>query len=554
MPARPYSDRLGPYKDVALDVATFTVDSAPAREGANSVFRPATIFTAGDYPDKNFSLSPTELLAAASTFASPIDVDLEHRTTPLDGHLGQLVAVEAEPDGSKLHGIVKYPRWLNSILPNPKLSATWDRASKKLVGLALVNQPRIADAALFAAFSADQVVRGKATMDDLEVLMRARFDDDSDDDDDDDDDDDKKKKLPPFIQAAKDAKAKKGKGKKKSSFSTEDRDGMAASGGDTSQSANDDGDDDDDAEEKAKFARKSAMAQVIHDVTTQRGAVCREEPQTATSRGPYGMVRFAKGRTSFQTIHDTSLKLGALCATGARQESVPGAGLTWVYPGLTNDGRRSVPGSTKASHFSSTRGGQQMGKLGRRLAEFLAEIEQDEDATIPGGVEYTGRDRDSGYATQDEATRALREQVAQLADENRKMRQQGIYDRAVAFTDKLIGDGRALPVEREGIIKLHVQAGNDDTFVGTASFSDGQSRVSQLETSLMARPKHLMDVETAGEAFQNAVALFNQMKTKATTTQEGSAMTAERRAHLLSLDSVGKKVLSDERNGASRAS
>lgn len=188
-------------------------------------------------------------------------------------------------------------------------------------------------------------------------------------------------------------------------------------------------------------------------------------------------------------------------------------------------------------------------KLGKRLAEFLAELETDEDATIPGGVEYSGRDRQTGYATQDDATRALREQIASLSEENRRMRQQGIYDRAVAFADKLIGDGRALPVEREGLITLHVQAGNDDTFVGTASFSDGQSRVSQLEASLMQRPKHLMDVEAAGEAFQNAVALFNQVRTKATETPNGGTMSAERRAHLLSLDAVGRTVLSTERNG-----
>lgn len=560
--AEPYGDRATPYRDVALDVATFALDDDPLRETDNIVYRPAKIFHAGNYPDKNFSLTPSELMDAATKFSDPISIDLEHVQTPLDGNLGRLVAVEPSDNGSVLNGLIAYPKWLHSILPNPSLSATWDRASKALVGLALVRNPRVPDAALFAAFSVDQAVRGKATLADVSDFIAA-FDDSSDDDDDDDDKDGKKDDSPrgKFLAMLKaKRKGKKGKGAK---FGY---DGMVATGGAAAQSGgaldddddDDEDDDDDDTAEKddksSKFAvnRKSVLAQVVHDVSVQRGAVCRVEPQPGRMT-PYGIVKFAKGMAALQTIHDTSLKMGAACLYGQR-DTTGGGPWQWEWPGVTSDGRKEV-GGNKPPHFSTNRGGSKdMGdKLGRRLAAFLAELDDDEDARIPGAHDYAkGADSQAGFREGD-SERHLRERNAALEDENRRMRQQGIYDRAVSFADKLINvERRAMPVEREAIIKVHMQAGNDDTFVGTASFSDGQSRVSQLESAYMSRPKHLMDVEAAGEAMATATALFNQMKTATTNTAAGDGpMTAERRAHLLSLDTVGKQVLADEKKNGS---
>jgi hypothetical protein len=70
-------------------------------------------------------------------------------------------------------------------------------------------------------------------------------------------------------------------------------------------------------------------------------------------------------------------------------------------------------------------------------------------------------------------------------------------------------EGRILPAEREQVIRQHMQAGHDDEFVGTASFSEGATRVSQFEEWIPGRPKHGMDAEATQEALREAAAVFN---------------------------------------------
>jgi hypothetical protein len=116
--------------------------------------RTGLIFRAGDYQEKQFSLTPDELRVAAATF-QPVPVDLEHKKTMLDNHLGELTAVSVSEDGQALFGTVTEPDWLRNLLGDTprKVSLEWDRATKLIRGLALVLTPHIADAALFAAFS-----------------------------------------------------------------------------------------------------------------------------------------------------------------------------------------------------------------------------------------------------------------------------------------------------------------------------------------------------------------------------------------------------------------
>jgi hypothetical protein len=125
------------------------------------VRRSGTIFRCGDYPDKSFSLTPDEAATAIAAFR-PVPVDLEHTSTVLDGRLGTLESVAMGEDGTSLVGTVALPAWLDALLDEGqrKVSATWDRATKQLRGLAIVNTPRVADAALMAAFAATD--EGKA--------------------------------------------------------------------------------------------------------------------------------------------------------------------------------------------------------------------------------------------------------------------------------------------------------------------------------------------------------------------------------------------------------
>lgn len=137
------------------EIAVFDLDTvvpAPLHDAGDVVYRTGLVFRAGDYPDKDFAMTPEELSAAVEAFNEPLPIDLEHVPTLLDQKLGELVSVEASEDGSELHGIVALPKWLDAVLPERKVSATWDRATKTLAGLALVRNPRVSDAALMAAF------------------------------------------------------------------------------------------------------------------------------------------------------------------------------------------------------------------------------------------------------------------------------------------------------------------------------------------------------------------------------------------------------------------
>lgn len=136
------------FSDVLTTEATFA-DAAYTAPGY--VIRPAKIFEAGEYPDKDFSLSEEEMVAAVADF-EPVPLDLEHMSTVLDGKLGSVQRIYAS--GTSLMGDVCIPQWLDSTLDKRGLSATWDRASKRLVRAALVRTPRVTDAALMAAFSA----------------------------------------------------------------------------------------------------------------------------------------------------------------------------------------------------------------------------------------------------------------------------------------------------------------------------------------------------------------------------------------------------------------
>lgn len=117
------------------------------------VLRTGKVFEAGEYPDKNFSITEEELAQVPATF-SPVSNDLEHKPTILSGKVGQLRSVVAK--GKELYGTVAIPKWLNDTIgSNPlKVSLAWTRDSKRIVGNALVLNPRVPDAQLVAAFTA----------------------------------------------------------------------------------------------------------------------------------------------------------------------------------------------------------------------------------------------------------------------------------------------------------------------------------------------------------------------------------------------------------------
>lgn len=136
----------------------FTLKSTSKAAESGYVYKKGLIFKAGDYPDKGFTMTPEELLAAANDF-KPVSLDVEHMPSIFDGKLGELQAVEPSEDGWNLYGVAKIPVWLNELHGDAplKVSCTWNRSDKKLTKLALVRNPRVEDAALMAAFTAHEL-------------------------------------------------------------------------------------------------------------------------------------------------------------------------------------------------------------------------------------------------------------------------------------------------------------------------------------------------------------------------------------------------------------
>jgi len=158
---------------VAFD-ATATLPTLAHDDGY--VLRRGKLFEAGDYPDKGYSMTPSEIIDAVEAFTS-CPLDLEHVPTVLDGQLGEVYSIETDDDGRTLFGTVAVPTWLDTALGGAvKVSCTWDRDTKQLARLALVKSPRVADAAIMAAFSAAQEQEDEDEDEDEAGFAAARLD------------------------------------------------------------------------------------------------------------------------------------------------------------------------------------------------------------------------------------------------------------------------------------------------------------------------------------------------------------------------------------------
>ena len=108
----------------------------------------------GEWPDKNFALTDEEADSAITRF-SPVPNDLEHKSSELDGHLGELQAIWK--NGKDLIGRSLIPKWLHDLRQGEpiKTSLAWSRHSKQILKNSIVKNPRITDAQMVAAFSAE---------------------------------------------------------------------------------------------------------------------------------------------------------------------------------------------------------------------------------------------------------------------------------------------------------------------------------------------------------------------------------------------------------------
>lgn len=148
------------YEEVRMSDDSFSLVQFSSEDGW--VTRRGKIFEAGDFPDKDFVLSPEELASAARDFQGA-DLDVEHMPTIFSGKLGKLDRVWVGEDGHTLHGEAKLPAWVHKVIGEDpvRVSTTWTRGSKRIKGLALVLNPRISDAQLTAAFNEAEANQGR---------------------------------------------------------------------------------------------------------------------------------------------------------------------------------------------------------------------------------------------------------------------------------------------------------------------------------------------------------------------------------------------------------
>ncbi len=137
--------------------------------------RPARLLEAGDYPDKQLSLTESDLDAIVSRFSSAVPVKVEHTDSPLDP-VGRVLRVWRE--GNALLGMLAFPDDLAGFLRRRgagKLSVGLSREPLALLEVSLVLRPRVASAALLAAGSlSSEIVQLRAALSAREAEVSAR--------------------------------------------------------------------------------------------------------------------------------------------------------------------------------------------------------------------------------------------------------------------------------------------------------------------------------------------------------------------------------------------
>ena len=135
--------------------------AVPADASVSTI--PGKLFEAGDYPDKGVSITEADLDAAVESFAVA-PMNYEHKAGVLDGALGTISRVWRE--GTSLLADFQVPHFLRDFAKAKgtplKVSAEWDKATKRLTGAAWTLNPRIKDAELVAAFSTAQAAPATA--------------------------------------------------------------------------------------------------------------------------------------------------------------------------------------------------------------------------------------------------------------------------------------------------------------------------------------------------------------------------------------------------------
>lgn len=137
------------YKPIIATATQFNFSDEVEED--DCIVKSGKLFEAGDYPDKGVKFTDKDLDNMVDGF-KPVPNDLEHKKSILDGKLGQVRKIWKKDQS--VYGEVEVPKWLNKVIGNKplKVSLAFNR-DKQIVGNALVLNPRIKEAAVFAEFN-----------------------------------------------------------------------------------------------------------------------------------------------------------------------------------------------------------------------------------------------------------------------------------------------------------------------------------------------------------------------------------------------------------------
>lgn len=554
----------------------FTVNtSGNGRVVGDTVIQPAKIFNVGEFPDKEFDLSKPELSQVPAMFDGPIAMNNEHKSSPAHGILGKILQGELGgiqnvwENGADLFGNIAIPKWLYDAAQKKniplKVSAEFDRATKKLDGCAWTEFPRIADAGVLKAtfsLSDDDVESLPVEFKTFDTAQRnadaksgAALPDGS---------------YP--IKSEKDVKdavADFGRGGSKPEVKAHIKKRAKALG--CTDCLPDDWKSGDPAkmsegelkefmevhacftsavaEKKtnpeaiymatdllALFAGKrhntpegQSCLQDIHDRTGRMGAVC-DPKNTANMSSKHEA-------TAIQQIHDITVKHDAQCSKGDAPSWM--RSMYSQTPAPTGTG--GVPASpTKGKPMPFTEKLKALfGKAGVPEAEIEDALKDVKDADF------------STAPVEDPRVKQLESQVAQFAADKRAMQ-------ADAFYRELLTAKKVLPAQEVAVKALFSQALSDDsTNVTKVCFSDDGngnkkegSRIDALKAVFDAQPAHMLFSETMkDEELSQLIASFNQ-QTTAQFGDKDKKSDPKSVDRLLSTTYEGRQVLADRaKNG-----
>ena len=141
----------------------FNLSTGRTVRGDFAIYPNSLLFKSGDYPDKNFSITPEEMSVAAAD-SGPVPFNLEHTRkgahAATEGLFGGVLRQWIDPDDpTLLRGEVAIPLPLDEKLETKAPSMEFSKDTKRIVGAALTYTPRVSEVALMSAAAEFAVTR-----------------------------------------------------------------------------------------------------------------------------------------------------------------------------------------------------------------------------------------------------------------------------------------------------------------------------------------------------------------------------------------------------------